>query len=128
MEAKFKIGDTIICPTAEQPAPVKILAITREVYVMDYEPYTTVSIANQDKWQLHNPNTIKRSDLITLMKHCVSEQKRQGESWCDFRGYGSAKSHPTYTNEWFDKQLDRFLNGTLNTSRDYEFQNRKTDA
>jgi hypothetical protein len=75
MERKFKLGDTVICPTADIPAPCTIIGIDHDQsrYVYTYtkagEVHAYTRFVDEHKWELYKPSTsITKADILDLMQ------------------------------------------------------------
>tara|TARA_R110000751_G_scaffold161275_3_gene266966 strand:- start:2793 stop:3122 length:330 start_codon:yes stop_codon:yes gene_type:complete len=75
---KFKVGDTIICPTAEKPGPCYISGIDldEKKYVFEYgalgEIHTSIRFESEPKWKLVS-SSITKSNIMDLICQSVKD-------------------------------------------------------
>jgi len=86
---KFKIGDTIICPTATEPGPCYISGIDlkEKRYVFEYgalgEIHTSIRFKSEPLWKLVN-SSITKSNIMDLICQSVKDGYDIGMTGVDF--------------------------------------------
>ena len=59
MERKFKVGDTVICPTASIPGPCTIIGMDGIGYIYEYRSdgtvHTSTPFIDEHLWELYTP-------------------------------------------------------------------------